>query len=168
MRARSSSFGMNFIAIERVCSGVSACFVSGTSLPSMRARNTSPALMCRSLAPRSTAALMIFSISVSGVLVYEIAQRGSGDVSRPIVQEQGAQAAPEQARRNPRHVRRQQHLWKVAERTIGRQRFVRKNVERGAPQPPAPEGRGERRLVNQGAPADVADDRSRREHGEAP
>src|SRR5262249_32831644 len=35
---------------------------SATSFPFTRARKTSPALMCRSLAPRSTAALMIFSI----------------------------------------------------------------------------------------------------------
>ena len=48
--------------MARVCSGVSRCLVSGTSSPLMRARKTSPALMCRSDAPRSTAALMIFSM----------------------------------------------------------------------------------------------------------
>src|SRR3954470_3460008 len=62
MRLRSSSLEMSCLAIALVWSGVSRCLVSGTSLPSIRARKTSPALMCRSDAPRSTAALMIFSI----------------------------------------------------------------------------------------------------------
>ena len=89
MRALSSSFGIRCSAIVRVCSGVSACFVSGTSLPWIRARNTSPALMCRSDAPRSTAALMIFSMkSVSCVLVDEVAQRLAGVVAMPVVEEQ--------------------------------------------------------------------------------
>src|SRR6478609_5824269 len=48
--------------MARVCAGVSRCLVSATSFPLTRARKTSPALMWRSLAPRSTAALMIFSI----------------------------------------------------------------------------------------------------------
>src|ERR1035437_9355417 len=160
MRARSSSFGMNFIAIERVCSGVSACFVSGTSLPSMRARNTSPALMCRSLAPRSTAALMIFSMSVTGLLVDEIAQRVSRSVPLKIIEEERAQSAPEEARRNSRHMRRLQHLRKVPQRTIGRQRFAREDVEHRAPQPAELEGRGEGRLVDQRSARAVAHDRA--------
>src|SRR4051812_23957568 len=61
MRPRSSSLLMRRCAIALVWSGVSRCLVSATSLPLIRARNTSPALMCRSDAPRSTAALMIFS-----------------------------------------------------------------------------------------------------------
>ena len=62
IRARSSSLLISFIAMARVWSGVSRCLVSATSLPLIRARKTSPALMCRSEAPRSTAALMIFSM----------------------------------------------------------------------------------------------------------
>src|SRR5690349_8255028 len=60
--ARSSSLLMSLRAMARVWSGVSRCLVSGTSFPLMRARNTSPALIWRSEAPRSTAALMIFSM----------------------------------------------------------------------------------------------------------
>src|SRR3954454_8253803 len=62
MRARSLSLLMSLSAIALVWSGVSRCLVSATSLPLIRARKTSPALMCRSEAPRSTAALMIFSM----------------------------------------------------------------------------------------------------------
>ena len=61
IRARSSSLLISLSAMALVWSGVSRCLVSGTSLPLIRARKTSPALMCRSEAPRSTAALMIFS-----------------------------------------------------------------------------------------------------------
>ncbi len=60
--ARSSSLLISLRAMARVWSGVSRCLVSGTGFPLIRARNTSPALMCRSDAPRSTAALMIFSM----------------------------------------------------------------------------------------------------------
>src|ERR1051326_5626017 len=57
---------MSLRAIALVWSGVRRCLVSGTSFPLMRARKTSPALMWRSDAPRSTAALMIFSMSAHG------------------------------------------------------------------------------------------------------
>src|SRR3954468_22018925 len=67
IRARSSSLLISFSAIDLVWSGVSRCLVRGTSLPLIRARKTSPALMCRSEAPRSTAALMIFSNGSAGV-----------------------------------------------------------------------------------------------------
>ncbi len=60
--ARSSSLLISLSAMARVWSGVSRCFVSATSFPLIRARKTSPALMWRSDAPRSTAALMIFSM----------------------------------------------------------------------------------------------------------
>src|SRR6185436_14794731 len=105
MRALSSSLLMRCSAIARVCSGVSACFVSGTSLPLMRARNTSPALMCRSDAPRSTAALMIRSIrSVSCLLVDEVAQRLAADVAAPVVEEEVELPGPEAPRRYRRYV----------------------------------------------------------------
>ena len=89
------------LAIVRVCSGVSACLVSGTSRPLMRARNTSPALMCRSDAPRSTAALMIFSIqSVSCLCVDEVAQRLATHIAAPVVEEQIELPGPEPAWRH--------------------------------------------------------------------
>src|SRR5690606_33520750 len=70
---------MSWSAIWRVCSGVSRCLVSGTSSPFTRARNTSPALMCRSDAPRWTAALRI-SIMLDvryGVLGLAAGRRGA-------------------------------------------------------------------------------------------
>src|SRR3954465_6250539 len=67
IRDRSSSLLISFSAMDLVWSGVSLCLVSGTSFPLIRARKTSPALMCRSEAPRSTAALMIFSNGSAGV-----------------------------------------------------------------------------------------------------
>src|SRR6476659_9175314 len=110
-------------AIERVCSGVSACFVSATSLPLMRARNTSPALMCRSDAPRSTAALMIRSIrSVPCLRVDEVAQPLAANVAAPIVEEEIELPGPEAARRYRRYVR---HDESVRQRPEGARRVER-------------------------------------------
>src|SRR6185369_2585191 len=130
MRALSSSFGIRCSAMVRVCSGVSACFVSGTSLPWIRARNTSPALMCRSDAPRSTAALMIFSMkSVSCLLVDEVAERPTGVVAMPVVQEQLERPWPEPAWRHRRDVRHHEHRAESPQPAFRPQRLFLEDVE---------------------------------------
>src|SRR6478609_697419 len=133
MRALSSSFCIRCRAIVRVCSGVSACLVSGTSLPWMRARNTSPALMCRSDAPRSTAALMIFSMkSISCVLVDEVAERLAGVEAMPVVQEQLQRPRPEPTRRDRRDVRHHERRTEMPQSAFRPQRFLLEDVEYGA------------------------------------
>ena len=105
----------------------------------MRARNTSPALMCRSDAPRSTAALMIFSISVPGLLVDEVPQRFSSHVSAPIVEKKIELTGPKTTRRHGRYVRREQHISTAA--TAGLPAAVappgRRRARRRAGDPPA-------------------------------
>src|SRR5512144_1370062 len=130
MRALSSSFGMRCSAMVRVCSGVSFCFVSGTSLPLMRARNTSPALMCRSDAPRSTAALMIRSIrSVPCLRVDEVAQRLAADVAAPIVEKEIELPRPETARRYRRYVWHDESVRQRPQRACRIQRLTTEDVE---------------------------------------
>src|SRR5687767_14448404 len=109
-------------AIALVWSGVSACFVSGMSFPSMRARKTSPALMWMSVAPRSTAALMIFSIrSVPLALVDHVAKRIAGQVPTPVVEKERQLPLPESHRRDGGYVRSEQHRSKLPQPTVARQ-----------------------------------------------
>src|SRR5919201_4939240 len=130
MRFRSSSFAMSCLAIALVCSGVSRCFVSGTSLPSMRARNTSPALICRSDAPRSTAALMIFSImSVSRLEVDDVRQRRPCKIALDVVNNESRLTCPELIG-DAAHVGTHQDTRVLPKRMVGRQRLGGKDVER--------------------------------------
>src|SRR5258705_1537169 len=123
---------MRCSAIVRVCSGVSFCFVSGTSRPFTRARNTSPALMCRSDAPRSTAALMMRSIrSVSCVFVDEVAQRLAGHVAAPVVEEEVELPGPEALPGYRRYGRDHQGGRKSPQRTFRLQRLPTEDVEHG-------------------------------------
>src|SRR5690349_554189 len=137
-------------AMAFVCSGVRACFVSATRRPSIRARNTSPALMWRSDAPRSTAALMIFSMrmdcpdSVARVLVDEVPERIPAPVSHPVVEEQLELAFPEPPRAYCCHVRGEEHLRHAPEWAGCRQWFLSENVEHSATESPVFEPLNER------------------------
>src|SRR5215213_8657530 len=116
--------------MDRVCSGVSACLVSGTSFPWIRARNTSPALMCRSEAPRSTAALMIRSMrSVPFVLVDEVAQWLAVRVAVPVVDEEVERPRPEPPRRHRGDVRYDERRAKPPQPARRAQRLLVKDVE---------------------------------------
>src|SRR5262245_33396730 len=122
-------------AMARVCSGVSACFVIATNLPSMRARKTSPALMCRSDAPRSIAALMIFSIqSVSRVFVDLVPERSARTIARPVVEEQFQCPFPEETRRDSGDMGSHEHIAHSPQRTGLRQRLLFEHVEDRATQ----------------------------------
>src|SRR5688572_20023234 len=148
----------------RVCSGVSACFVSGTSLPCTRARNTSPALMCRSEAPRSTAALMIRSMSsVSCALVDEVSEWLTVRVPVPVVEEQVERPWPESPRRYGRDVRHHERRAKAPQPARGAQRLLGKDVEYGAAQPATLQKVGNRLLVHERAAGDVHHDRALRQ-----
>src|SRR5688572_9701137 len=165
---RSSSFGMSRSAIALVWSGVSACFVSATRRPSMRARKTSPALMWRSDAPRSTAALMIFSMnglsaSVARVLVHEVPEGIPASVAHPVVQEQFELAFPEPSWRHGSHVRRDEHLPEPPQWAIRWKRLFPEDVEHRAAQSPAAKAFDERRLVQERTARHVNDDCSGRE-----
>src|SRR5688500_11473934 len=117
----------------RVCSGVSACFVSGTSLPWIRARNTSPALMCRSEAPRSTAALMIRSMSsIPCALVDEVAEWLAVRVPMPVVQEQLERPWPEPPGGYRGDVWHHERRAQLPEPTLRTQRLLGEDVEYGA------------------------------------
>src|SRR6478752_5602460 len=124
---------MRCSAICFVCSGVRACFVSATSSPWTRARKTSPALMCRSDAPRSTAALMIFSMkSVSCVLVDEVAERLAGVEAMPVVQEQLERPRPEPTRRDRGDMRHHEHRAEPPQPAVRPQRLLLEDVEYSA------------------------------------
>src|SRR5882672_1612905 len=134
-------------AIALVCSGVRRCLVSGTSLPLMRARNTSPALMCRSEAPRSTAALMIFSmLSVPGFQVDHVREGRPCKIALDVVHDEGRLPLPE-AIRDRAHMRAHQHARMAPECVLRREGLDGEHVERGAAQPPALDQLEQRRLV---------------------
>src|SRR5204863_8366156 len=97
----------------------------------------SRSLTWRSDAPRSTAALMIFSMVgelVPGVLIDDVPQGFPAQVSAPVVEKQIELAGPEPARRYRRDVRREENLWNLPERTRQRQWLAAKYVEYRAAQ----------------------------------
>src|SRR6058998_4180112 len=158
-RPRSSSFGIRRNAIARVCSGVSRCLVRGTSLPSIRARNTSPALMCKSDAPRSIAALMIFSIpSVPGLQVHHVEEGRPCKIATNVLHDESRLPFPETVRHS-RRVRTDQDARVSPERMPRRERLVGENVQRRAPEAARVEQLEQRGLVQQIAPRHVDDDR---------
>src|SRR6266516_2186863 len=155
MRPRSSSLAIRRCAIAFVWSGVRRCLVSGTSLPLMRARKTSPALMCRSDAPRSTAALMIFSmLSVPGFQVHDVRKGRPCKIALDVVHNEGGLPLPE-AVCDGAHVRAHQNPRMAPERVLGRERFDREDVERRPAESPLVNQVEQRRLIEQRAPRDV-------------
>src|SRR5437867_2729223 len=152
MRPRSSSLAIRRCAIALVCSGVRRCLVSGTSLPLMRARKTSPALMWRSDAPRSTAALMIFSMrSVSGFQVDDVREGRSCKIAPDVVYDESRLTLPEPGC-DGAHVGAHQHPRMAPERMILGQGLHPEHVERGAAQAPGVDQLEQRRLIEQRPP----------------
>src|SRR6267142_2767040 len=139
-------------AIALVCSGVRRCLVSGTSLPLMRARKTSPALMWRSDAPRSTAALMIFSMrSVPGFQVDDVREGRPCKIAPDVVHDEARLPLPEPGRYRA-HVRADEHARVAPEGMILGQGLHPEYVERGAAQPGALDQAEQRCLVEQRPP----------------
>ena len=88
--------------------------------------------MCRSDAPRSTAALMIFSIpSVPGIQVHHVEEGRSCKIAPNVLHDQPCFPLPE-PRRHARGVRAHQHARVPPEGVAGRQRLVSEHVERRA------------------------------------
>ena len=129
----------------------------------MRARNTSPALMCRSDAPRSTAALMIRSMSsVSCVLVDEVAERLPVRRTGASCRGRGRATAARTAPATPaRRAAPRAPSGDARARLVGAQRLLVKDVEHRAAQPAALQKVGNRLLVHERAARDVHDDRAR-------
>src|SRR6266511_6344933 len=145
-------------AIALVCSGVRRCLVSGTSLPLMRARKTSPALMCRSEAPRSTAALMIFSmLSVPGFQVHDVHEGRPCKIAPDVVHDEGRFALPEPIC-DGAHVRAHEDARMTPERVAVGEGLDRKNVQGCACQPPPVDQVEESHFIEQGAARHVDDD----------
>src|SRR5882672_1158076 len=145
-------------AIALVCSGVRRCLVSGTSLPLMRARKTSPALMCRSEAPRSTAALMIFSmLSVPGFQVHDVHEGRPCKIAPDVVHDEGRLTLPE-ASCDGAHVRTHQHPWMAPEGVALGERLDGKNVQSCSRQPSLVDQLEKRDFIEHGAARDVDHD----------
>src|SRR4029079_5567430 len=159
---------MSESAICLVCSGESACLVSGTSSPWTRARKTSPALMCRSDAPRSTAALMIFSMeSVSSLFIDHVSQRLSSGVSAPVVEKEIQLPRPKPAWRNWGDVRGEKDLPELPQVTGRCEWLLAKDVETRAAQPTIFQPGSERLLIDQSPASHVHHNRRPREQIEA-
>src|SRR5690348_7083624 len=160
-----------------VWSGVSRCLVSGTSLPSIRARNTSPALMWRSEAPRSMAALMIcsmprccvaalarppFALSstrlgpplVSGLGVDRVGERGPCKIATDVLHDQPRLTVPE-PRGDRGHMRADEHARVPPQGMPSREWLGGEHVERRATETGSVEQIEQRRLVQQGPASDV-------------
>src|SRR5687767_16038592 len=101
-------------------------------------------------APRSTAALMIFSIpSVPFALVDDISKRLAGDVPTPVVEEERQLPRPESGWRDGGHVWGEQHRSKLPQPTVRRQWLDRRHVEHRAAKRTRLEQVGERFLIEQ-------------------
>src|SRR5439155_9468839 len=181
MRARSSSLGSRCCAIAFVCSGVRRCFVRGTSFPSMRARNTSPALTWRSDAPRSIAALMICSMPrgcptaalarallalsstsirpplVSGLQVDRVGEGGPCKIAPDVLDDEPRLALPE-ARRHGGDVGAHEHARVAPEGVVVREGLDREHIERRAAKARGIKEVKQTRLVQEGPARDVDDD----------
>src|SRR5688572_562427 len=131
----------------------------------MRARKTSPALMCKSDAPRSTAALMIFSMSlairsVSSPLVDNVPHRTSRCEPSPVVGEQLQLPPPVSTRRCRRDMRREQQPGDRPEIVVRRQRLTLEYVEHRSRHAPSSEALRQGAFVEQGAASDIDDNRA--------
>src|SRR5919108_3482283 len=127
----------------------------------MRARNTSPALMWRSEAPRSTAALMIFSMpsqSVARSLVDDVAQGPSRSKAIPVVDKQLQLASPISTWRRRRDVWREEQPRDIPKIAVRREWLPLEHIEHCSGQAPVSKALGQGALIEQGTSCDIDDD----------